>query len=72
MKALLAIDGSTESAFGLETAASFAWPTGAELSILTVIPSKAEWYGVRGPPASPTSPRNTSATICGPSVRRFS
>ena len=31
MKALLAIDGSTESAFGLETAASFAWPSGAEL-----------------------------------------
>lgn len=45
MKALLAIDGSTESAFGLETAASLVWPTGAELSILTVIPSKAEWYG---------------------------
>ena len=62
MKALLAIDGSTESALGLETAASFAWPSGAELSVLTVLPSEAEWYGGRGPPASPTSPRTTCAT----------
>jgi nucleotide-binding universal stress UspA family protein len=45
MKALLAIDGSTESAFGLETAASFEWPSGTELLVLTVLPSKAEWYG---------------------------
>ena len=32
MKALLAIDGSTESAFGLETATSLTWPSGTELS----------------------------------------
>lgn len=45
MKALLAIDGSTESAFALETAASLTWPAGAKLSVLTVLPSEAEWYG---------------------------
>ena len=45
MKALLAIDGSTESAFGLETAASLTWPPGAELLVLTVLPSEADWYG---------------------------
>lgn len=45
MKALLAIDGSTESALGLETAASFAWPTGSEVLVLTVLPSEADWYG---------------------------
>lgn len=45
MKALLAIDGSAESAHGLETAASLAWPAGAELSVLTVLPSEADRYG---------------------------
>ena len=45
MKALLAIDGSTESAFGLELAASLAWPSGAELQVLTVLPSETEWIG---------------------------
>ena len=45
MKALLAIDGSTESSLGLETALSFAWPSGAKLLVLTVLPPEAEWYG---------------------------
>jgi len=45
MKALLAIDGSAESAYGLETAASLVWPAGAELSVLTVLPSEADRYG---------------------------
>jgi len=45
MKALLAIDGSTESAFGLEVAAGLAWPSDADLSVLTVLPSEADWYG---------------------------
>ena len=45
MKALLAIDGSSESALALETAASLTWPAGAQLEILTVLPTEAEWYG---------------------------
>jgi nucleotide-binding universal stress UspA family protein len=45
MKALLAIDGSSESAFALETAASLTWPPGAQLEVLTVLPTEAEWYG---------------------------
>ena len=45
MKALLAIDGSAESAYGLETAASLVWPAGAELLVLTVLPSEADRYG---------------------------
>ena len=45
MKALLAIDGSSESALALETAASLTWPAGAHLEVLTVLPTEAEWYG---------------------------
>ena len=45
MKALLAIDGSSESALALETAASLTWPPGAHLEVLTVLPTEAEWYG---------------------------
>ena len=45
MKALLAIDGSTESAFGLETAASFSWPAGSEVLVLTVLRPEADRYG---------------------------
>ena len=45
MKALIAIDGSTESAFGVELAASLAWPSGAELQVLTVLPSETERIG---------------------------
>ena len=52
-------------AFGLETAASLAWPPALELPILTVVPSKAEWHGAAGPRASPTSPRTRRGTIAG-------
>ena len=45
MKALLAIDGSTELAFGVGLAASLAWPSGAELQVLTVLPSETERIG---------------------------
>jgi len=45
MKALLAIDGSSESALALEMAASLTWPPGAHLEVLTVLPTEAEWYG---------------------------
>jgi nucleotide-binding universal stress UspA family protein len=45
MKVLLAIDGSTESALAIETAASFSWPSAAEILILTVLPLEADWYG---------------------------
>jgi nucleotide-binding universal stress UspA family protein len=45
MKALLAIDGSSESALALETAASLTWPAGALLEVLTVHPTETEWYG---------------------------
>ncbi len=45
MKALLAIDGSSESALALETSATLTWPTGARLEVLTVLPTEAEWYG---------------------------
>ncbi len=45
MKALLAIDGSSESALALETSASLTWPAGAQLEVLTVLPTEAEWYG---------------------------
>jgi nucleotide-binding universal stress UspA family protein len=45
MKALLAIDGSSESALALETAATLGWPTGAHLEVLTVLPTETAWYG---------------------------
>src|SRR6187397_2554844 len=45
MKALLAIDGSSESALALETSASLTWPPGAHLEVLTVLPTEVEWYG---------------------------
>lgn len=45
MKALLAIDGSSESALALETAASLSWPAGARLEIVTVLPTETEFYG---------------------------
>jgi nucleotide-binding universal stress UspA family protein len=45
MKALLAIDGSSESALALETSASLTWPDGARLDVLTVLPTEVEWYG---------------------------
>ena len=45
MKALLAIDGSCESALALETTASLRWPPGAQLEVLTVLPTDVEWFG---------------------------
>ena len=45
MKALIAIDGSTESALAVETAASLAWPNGSRLEVLTVLPTDAELFG---------------------------
>jgi len=45
MKALLAIDGSTESTLALETSATLTWPMGARLEVLTVLPTEAEMYG---------------------------
>lgn len=45
MKALLAIDGSTESALGLETAVSFTWPSSASVLVLSVLPPESEWFG---------------------------
>ena len=45
MKALLAIDGSSESVLALETTASLTWPPGAQLEVLTVLPTESEWYG---------------------------
>ena len=45
MKALLAIDDSSESALALETSASLTWPAGALLEVLTVLPTEAAWYG---------------------------
>jgi len=45
MKTILAIDGSTESAIGLAAAASFDWPSGAKLVVLTVQPVEVDWYG---------------------------
>ena len=71
MKALLAIDGSTESTFGLETAVSLAWPSDAEVLVLTVFPPESEWFGGPWASASPTSLRTTSVTSCAPSGRRF-
>jgi nucleotide-binding universal stress UspA family protein len=45
MHALLAIDGSTESALALETTVSLSWPAGSRLDVLTVLPLEADWYG---------------------------
>jgi len=45
MKALIAIDGSTESVLAVETAASLAWPNGSRLEVLTVLPTDAELFG---------------------------
>jgi len=45
MKALLAIDGSTESACGSDTAIGLDWPSGTTLSVLTVLPLESDWYG---------------------------
>jgi nucleotide-binding universal stress UspA family protein len=45
MKALVAIDGSTESALAIETAASLTWPAGSQLEVLTVLPGPAELFG---------------------------
>ena len=45
MKALIAIDGSTESALAVETAASLAWPNGSRLEVLSVLPTDAELFG---------------------------
>ena len=45
MKALIAIDGSTELALAIETAASLAWPSGSRLEVLTVVPTDAELLG---------------------------
>src|SRR6187397_862507 len=45
MKALLAIDGASESVLALETTASLTWPPGAQLEVLTVLPTESEWYG---------------------------
>ncbi len=63
MKALLAIDASTESALALDTAASLAWPDGSELTILTVLPTEVEllggpWgIGVASPPTEDVQAR---------------
>ena len=45
MKALIAIDGSTESARAVETAASLTWPDGSQIEVLTVLPTDAALRG---------------------------
>jgi nucleotide-binding universal stress UspA family protein len=45
MKAVIAIDGSTESALAVETARSLAWPAGTQLTVLTVLPTDAQLFG---------------------------
>jgi nucleotide-binding universal stress UspA family protein len=45
MKALLAIDGSHESAVALETAASLTWPPDSRLEIISVVPTDVEVFG---------------------------
>jgi nucleotide-binding universal stress UspA family protein len=45
MKALLAIDGSQESAMAIETAASLTWPPDSRLEIISVAPTEVEVYG---------------------------
>ncbi len=45
MKALLAIDGSRESANALDTACSLVWPAGSRLEIVTVVPADTELLG---------------------------
>jgi len=45
MKALIAIDGSVESALAVETASRLAWPEGSRLEVLTVLPTDAELFG---------------------------
>ena len=45
MKALIAIDGSAESALAVETAASLTWPEGSQIEILTVLPTDAALQG---------------------------
>lgn len=45
MKAVLAIDGSMESALAVETSASLTWPSGSQLEVLTVLPTETELYG---------------------------
>lgn len=45
MKALIAIDGSTESEAAVEMAAGLKWPPGSRVEVLTVLPSDIELYG---------------------------
>lgn len=45
MKALLALDGSVESALALETSCTLSWPDGTQLEVLTVLPTETELYG---------------------------
>lgn len=45
MKALLAIDGSHESAMAIETAASLTWPPDSRLEVISVAPTEVEVYG---------------------------
>ena len=45
MKALLAIDGSHESAMAIETAASLTWPPDSRLEVISVAPTETEVYG---------------------------
>jgi nucleotide-binding universal stress UspA family protein len=45
MKALLAIDGSHESAMALETVANLTWPPDSRLEIVSVAPSDVEVFG---------------------------
>ena len=45
MKALIAIDGSTESGAAVETAAGLTWPAGSTVDVLTVLPADIELYG---------------------------
>ena len=69
MKALLAIDGSSESALALETSASLTWPVGARLEVLTVLPTEAEWYGGPWTVGVAYVPMPTSGTACGTTER---
>lgn len=52
MRILLAIDGSDASNLAVDAAAALAWPTGATLEIVSVIPVDAELFGGPWPAAA--------------------
>ncbi len=52
MRALLAVDGSDASNRAVDAAAAMAWPKGATLEIVSVIPTDAELFGGPWPAAA--------------------